>query len=107
MIYIERTTEVQTIRIPRNLFAPTKGGYALSVENTVDKTRIAVKPEAVTPGTLYYTVEVVFADDMPVGEYRYELTKGGCLLSSGLLVVGDYISPREEYNTSVHYQQYE
>lgn len=107
MIYIEQIAKPQTLHIPRNLVVLPKGTYVFSIENTVNKTRIAARPSSVTPGTLYYSIQVEFDDSIPTGEYRYELTKGGCLLASGLLVAGDYTSLREGYNTPIHYQQYE
>ena len=43
---------------------------------------------------------------MTDGEYEYELKFEDTILSSGLLVVGDYTKP-DQYNKAIEYKQYE
>lgn len=46
-------------------------------------------------------------DFPPDGEYTYEVyDDGGRLLSTGLLIFGNYHAPRTDYETTIEYEQY-
>lgn len=107
MIYLEQSTLPQVVKIPRNLAAVPEGDYAFSVMNTIDRTTVTVIPSAVVLGALSYTTTVALPDMMPIGEYDYELRKGGIVLSIGLLTIGDYNYERTEYDAEAAYRQYE
>lgn len=106
MIYARPTSDAQTLYIPRNMFMAQAGAFVLSVKNTVGLDRMGIKPDGVVLGPLYYEVTISFPDGMTEGEYEYELTQGGCLMASGLMIVGDYDEPRSEFAQSIQYKQY-
>ena len=114
MIYWPREAEEFTMRFPNPLgYTPADGDPALWLEirNNVGLQVYAtgMEPDEITP--LYFvktgsgwTVPEEAAD----GEYTYTLRlgAGGIVLSQGLLIVGDYKGDREQYETSVNYEQY-
>lgn len=61
-----------------------------------------------TPGYIRYEFDM--AEDNPFppeGEYTYILTDGdGRVLSTGLMIVGDYTPDRSEHDTTIEYSQY-
>ena len=107
MIYLDQTTEPQEVRIPRNIIPIPGGEYVVTLENTIDRSRVSVSPSKVVPTALYYTVTVELPDVMPAGEYAYELRKGAAVLTVGLLTLGEYQYPTTQYHEGVSYTQYE
>ena len=106
MIYAKQTSDAQTLYIPRHVFMTQAAVFVLSAKNTVGLDRMWIPPRRVALGTLDYEVAVSFPDGMTEGEYEYELTQGGCLMASGLMVVGNYDEPRSEFAQSIQYKQY-
>lgn len=57
--------------------------------------------------TLHLNNEEQEQDFPPDGEYTYEVyDDGGRLLSTGLLIFGNYHAPRTDYETTIEYEQY-
>ena len=107
MIYLQQPTEPQEVRIPRNIIPMLGGEYVVTLENTIDRSRVSVSPSEVVPTALYYTVTVELSDIMPAGEYAYELRKGAAVLAVGLMTLGDYQYQTTQYHEAVNYKQYE
>ena len=106
MIYLRNTTEPQELLIPRNGTGAVEGLLFTAV-NTVDLTmRIDQEVTDQAGSDLYAKVSVSLPEDIPDGEYEYTLSAGDTLVSSGLLVVGDYAKPNE-YDKEISYEQYE
>lgn len=85
------------------------GGLVLELRNDVGLWTIDAAPErlAFTPGHIRFTP--VVPEDFPAeGEYTYTLKDGdGVVLSTGLLIVGDYTHEREHYEKPIQYEQYD
>lgn len=107
MIYLEQTTDSQEVKIPRNILPIPGGDYVVTLQNTLDRSRVSVAPSNVAPAALYYSVTLELPDVMPAGEYSYELRKGAAVLAVGLLTIGDYQYPTTQYDAGIDYQQYE
>ena len=106
MIYLRNSTEPQELLIPRNGTGAAEGLLFTAV-NTVDLTmRIDQEVTDQAGSDLYAKVSVSLPEDIPDGEYEYALSAGDTLVSSGLLVVGDYAKPNE-YDKGISYEQYE
>lgn len=106
MIYLRNTTEPQELLIPRNGTGAVERLLFTAV-NTVDLARRIDQEVTDQAGSdLYAKVSVSLPEDIPDGEYEYTLSDGDTLVSSGLLVVGDYAKPNE-YDKEISYEQYE
>ncbi len=106
MIYLEQTTEPQEVKIPRNLIPIPGGNYVLTLENTIDRSRVTVMPSRVVPAALHYCVTLSLPDVMPAGEYSYELRMGLSVLAVGILVLGAYEPSTTQYESGTSYEQY-
>lgn len=111
MIYWPREAEDFVTRIPNAAgYVPADGDPALWIEvrNNVGRLSVSggIARYDVTP--LYVEATIGGTDTMPEGEYTYtvKLGSGGRVISQGLLIVGDYKGDREQYETSVNYEQY-
>lgn len=107
MIYLEQTIEPQQVRIPRNLLPLPEGEYVVTLQNTIDRSRVSVTPSQVTAAALYYVVNLELPDLLPAGEYSYELRKGSAVLAVGILTLGEYRYETTQYQAGATYTQYE
>lgn len=107
MIYLDQSTDPQTVKIPRNLRPMPGGDYVMTLENTIDRTRVSVAPANVVPAALNYVATIALPDILPAGEYSYELRQGAAVLAVGVLTIGDYAHDNVQYQTAAHYDQYE
>lgn len=107
MIYLEQSTEPQEVKIPRNIIPIPGGDYVVTIQNTLDRSRVTVAPSKVVPAALCYRVTLELPDIMPAGEYSYELRKGAAVLAVGLLTLGDYQYQTKQYEAGIDYKQYE
>lgn len=104
MIYLSNTTDAQVAYVPRD--TNLAGTLRFSLRSTIDRDTVV---DAVVLDLKillrYYAVAVQLPDGAPTGEYEYEMTAGGAVVSSGVLVVA---SPDvvHEYNKTVQYEQY-
>lgn len=106
MLYLQNTTESQTIYVPKSGAVPA-GVLRFKARNTTD---LSVEVDRFvrdfrTSG-LYFNVSVVLPAGIPDGEYEYTLSVGDAVLSSGLMVVGEN-AKTSEYNKDISYEQYE
>ena len=67
-----------------------------------------IDPVDFTPGYIRFGFDQQPEDSYPAeGEYTYILTDGdGRILSTGLIIVGDYTPDRSENDTTIEYNQY-
>ena len=110
MLYLDNTTDLQTIAIPRNGFGGRFVAMTLSMWSTVNLKTYArlVVPDSVDGD--YVRVRITLNGSMPDGEYKYTLTnRDGFIkdtISTGLLIIGELQKP-DEYNNITSYEQYE
>lgn len=87
------------------------GGLVLEIRSDVGLWTIDgdVAPVTFTPGYIRYEFDQYPVDTLPAeGEYTYILKDGdGRVLSTGLLIVGDYFPEREQYEKPIQYEQYD
>lgn len=108
MIYLQNKTESQAFLVPKDCTTP--GGnqeLMFKAKSTID---LDVKINQVVvdlqTSDLYFNLAISLPEDLQDGEYEYSLMKGDTILSSGLLVIGDYEKP-DQHNTEIEYKQYE
>ena len=105
MIYLSNTTDAQVAYVPRDTEVPEG---ATTMKSTVDLDRV-LDALVIDMNLLkvYYNVAVTLPDDITPGEYQYELTADGDVISSGLCIVRDNGEKTEEYNKEIEYEQYQ
>lgn len=108
MIYLQNTTESQVLFVPKDCTIPADNQeLVFKAKSTIDLS-IMINQGVVDLQTsdLYFNLAIALPEGLPDGEYEYSLKNGDTLLSSGLLVIGDYAKP-EQHNTEIEYKQYE
>lgn len=128
MIYLQNTTDKQTINIPVRVIV---GSARLRIISTVDLREI-YDDEVInsTGSNLYFntiiqlrggelsrSVQMRFTSEgggsqtsanVADGEYQYILTtEEGDVLACGLMIIGDYEQDLKDYNKIIEYTQYE
>ena len=106
MIYLDQSTDPQTVKIPRNLLPMSGGGYVLTLENTIDRSRVSVVPACVVGSALNYVTTISLPEILPAGEYSYEFRQGAAVLAVGVLTIGEYERDTTQYQAGVEYEQY-
>lgn len=111
MIYWPQTDTDFVTRIPNAAgYVPSEGDPALWIEvrNNVGHLAVSGGVADYDVTNLYIEATIGNTAQMPEGEYTYtlKLGAGGMVISNGLLIVGDYQADREQYETSVNYEQY-
>ena len=106
MIYLANTTDAQVAYIPRD--TDFTGTLALSLKSTVnlDTPYLSATVLDLNVFRTVYAVAVELPEGIQEGEYQYRLTAGGELVSTGVLIIGDYARAKEEYNKTITYEQY-
>lgn len=106
MIYLQNTSESQVMFIPRSGEIPA-GDLVFRAKSTIDL-ETEINEVVIDLGTsdLYFNLAIELPGDIPDGEYEYSLSVGEILLSSGLLVIGEYTNA-SQYNKAITYEQYE
>lgn len=128
MIYLQSTTDKQTINIPVRVVV---GSARLRIISTVDLREI-YDDEVInsTGSNLYFNTIIQLRSgemsrsvqmrstsegggsqtsaDVANGEYQYMLTsEDGEVLACGLMIIGDYEQDFKDYNKTIEYTQYE
>ena len=108
MIYLSNTTDAQVAYVPRDTEVPEGATIRFTMKSTVDLDRV-LDALVIDMNLLkvYYNVAVTLPDDITPGEYKYELTADGEVISSGLCIVRDNGETMEEYNKEIEYEQYQ
>lgn len=86
------------------------GGLSLELRNDVGLWTIDAELDRLTftPGYIRFGFNQVLEDFPTEGEYTYTLKDGdGRVLSTGLLIAGDYHADREQYDKPIQYEQYD
>ena len=99
MIYLKST---KTVFVPKSRMA--EKGVVFSLKNTVSQMVIAQNVTELRSMELYFSFEVDLPAEMPSGEYEYTLSDDAGVLSTGLLIMGEAVSPTE-YNKVIQYEQ--
>lgn len=105
MVYAKDITEAQAMYIPKD-GKEASGAMAFTIENTTDHNTHTFEVISTHYSDHYYLISVEFPNGITAGEYKYTLTNGGDILSTGLLVVGEG-DVAKEYNKIIQYEQYE
>ena len=107
MIYLQNTQEAQVVYVPRSNGMMPNGDLVFKARNTINlDVEIDMYVADLQVSDLYFYLAVILPEEVTEGEYEYELKFEDTLLSSGLLVVGDYTKP-DQYEKDVTYEQYE
>lgn len=127
MIYLQNTTDKQTINIPVRVVV---GSARLRIISTVDLREIYDDEVINSAGSnLYFNTIIQLRDgemsrsvqmrstseggdesrsNVANGEYQYMLTtEDGEVLACGLMIIGDYEQDLKDYNKTIEYRQYE
>lgn len=127
MIYLQNTTDKQTINIPVRVVV---GSARLRIISTVDLREIYDDEVINSAGSnLYFNTIIQLRDgelsrsvqmrstseggdedrsNVANGEYQYMLTtEDGEVLACGLMIIGDYEQDLKDYNKTIEYTQYE
>lgn len=107
MIYLQNTQEAQVVYVPRSDGSRPHGDLVFKAKNTINlEEEIDVHVADLQVSDLYYYLAVSLPEKATDGEYEYTLSFEGDILSTGLLVVGDYSKP-DQYEKDITYEQYE
>lgn len=108
MIYLSNTTDAQVAYVPRDTEVPDGATLRFTMKSTVDLDRV-LDALVIDMNLLkvYYNVAVTLPDGITPGEYQYELTADGDVISSGLCIVRDNGVTVDEYNKEIEYEQYQ
>lgn len=104
MIYLKNISTPQEIFIPKN--REMDGELVFTLKNTINQSINMQDVNDFSLMSLYYKIFVVFPAGLPSGEYEYTLSDNAGVLSTGLLIVGDSLSPTD-YSKVIQYEQCE
>lgn len=94
MIYLVRTTGLQTFYVHRTGLEEAGAAATLRIASTISGEPLAEFPVVVRAAREYLVVEKVAIPDTLQGEYVYEVVQDGRgIVASGLLVVGEPATP--------------
>lgn len=107
MIYLSNTTDAQPVFVPRDT-AICGGTLTFRATSTVELSRILDCTVLDLKSTkIYYNIAVVLPAYATPGEYEYQLKDGDSIVSTGLLVIGEYtVDVAGEYDKPITYEQY-
>ena len=105
MLYLQNTQEAQELFVPKNGIVPP-GEVIFKAKSTIDlETMIDVEVVDLNISTIFMLLSVILPADLVVGEYEYSVQVDDQIISSGLLVIGEYDKP-EQYEKPIQYEQY-
>ena len=107
MIYLTNTTDAQVVFVPRDT-AICGGTLTFRATSTVELKKILDCVVLDLQSTkIYYNIALALPSDATPGEYEYVLKSGDAVVSTGLLVVGEYtVDVAGEYDKPITYEQY-
>lgn len=107
MIYLQNTQEAQEVLVPRSIGTMPDGDLTFKATNTTNLVEeIDLYVADLQVSGLYYMLAVILPERVTDGEYEYVLSFEDEILSTGLLVVGDFEKP-DQYEKEIAYEQYE
>ena len=105
MLYLLNTQDAQFLLVPRNGEIP-EGDLTFKAKSTIDLTlEMDLQVVNLDVSALYLHLAVIVPDGCPVGEYEYNVQVGDQILSTGLLMVGEFDKP-DQYEKPIQYEQY-
>ena len=105
MLYLQKTQEAQELFVPKNGIVPP-GEVIFKAKSTIDlETMIDVEVVDLNISTIFMLLSVILPADLVVGEYEYSVQVGDQILSTGLLMVGEFDKP-DQYEKPIQYEQY-
>lgn len=104
MVYLNNKTEAQQLFIPRTGITGT-GIMSFFLRNTTSLEKYEFAVADLETSRLYHNLSISLDNDMPDGEYEYELREGEDTIGNGILYIGDFTKP-EEYHKEIQYTQY-
>ena len=105
MLYLQNTQEAQELFVPKNGIVPP-GEVIFKAKSTIDlETMIDVEVVDLNISTIFMLLSVILPADLVVGEYEYSVQVGDQIISSGLLVIGEFAKP-DQYEKTIQYEQY-
>ena len=107
MIYLTNTTDAQPVFVPRDT-AICGGTLTFTATSTVELSRLLECTVLDLKATrIYYSIALALPEDATPGEYEYVLKDGDNVVSTGLMVVGEYtVDVAGEYDKPTQYEQY-
>lgn len=107
MIYLTNTTDAQPVFVPRDT-AICGGTLTFRATSTVELSRVLDCTVLDLRSTrIYYSIAVALPEGATPGEYEYVLKDGDSVVSTGVLVVGEYtVDVAGEYDKTINYEQY-
>ena len=105
MLYLDNTTDPQTVLIPREVDARA-AVLDLELRSTVTQRVYPLNVTSARDGHHYWAVRFSLPEGMEDGEYEYTARVGVNAVASGLAVVGDYSDEKTIYNKAITYEQY-
>ena len=106
MLYLQNTQEAQTLLVPKNGTIP-EGDLTFTAKSTIDlATEMDIQVVDLEISALYFHLSVIVPEGCPTGEYEYSVQVDDQILSTGLLVVGEFTRPGQ-YEKPIEYEQYE
>ena len=83
------------------------GTLTFRATSTVDLTKIIdVAVLDLQSTKIYYNIALGVPPGTTPGEYKYVMKDGDSVVSTGLLVIGEYVADVTEYNKTIQYEQY-
>ena len=104
MVYLNNTTDVQIMYIPKSV-RDAHGKVFFKAYSTMNLQGFSFHSEEEESSPLYHLVAIELPSDIKDGEYEYSLSDDNGTLSTGLLVIGS-LSKAVEYNNKIQYEQY-
>lgn len=107
MIYVSNTTDPQAVFVPRDT-AICGGTLTFRATSTVELSTILDCTVLDLKSTkIYYNIALALPENATPGEYQYVMKSGNSVVSTGLMVVGEYtVDVAGEYDKPITYEQY-
>lgn len=105
MVYLNNKTEAQQFFIPRTGITGTGSSMTLVLRNTTSLKEYEFAVADLETSRLYHNLSISLDNDMPDGEYEYNLREDEDTIGNGILYIGDFTKP-EEYQKEIQYTQY-
>lgn len=105
MVYLQRTSDIQILYIPK-IGRNATGNVRLKAVSTINNVDFEIEAAEEGDSLLYHKMMVELQRGIPMGEYEYIFSDEVGELSNGLLVIGELANP-VEYIAESEYEQYE
>lgn len=104
MIYLDNTTEAQSVMIPRN--EDFAGSATFTLFSTMEREAVEALSVNVVRTPRYYSLALALTGVKAVGEYEYTLSANGRRIACGIARIGDYRNAGDrEINPDFNFRQ--